>query len=167
MSAPFRIELLTDQHDRKGFSCGQEALDRYFQTQVSQDMRRRVANCFVAIENGTETIAAFYTIASAGIAMTDLPPEITKRLPRYPSIPAVRIGRLAVSLSFRGKGLGSAMLADAIRKVLGAAPAAFALLVDAKDEKAVAFYLRHGFQQLSSQPMTLFLSVATAAKLGA
>lgn len=147
------------------FSCGQDALDRYFQTQVSQDIRRHIANCFLAIENGTDAIAGFYTIASAGIPMTELPPEITKRLPRYPSIPAVRIGRLAVALPFRGKGLGSALLADAILRVFSAPPATFAMLVDAKDEQAVAFYRHHGFMPLASQPMTLFLPMATAAKL--
>ena len=93
------------------------------------------------------------------------PPEITKRLPRYPTIPAVRIGRLAVDLRFRGRGLGAALLADAIQRVLLSPPAVFALLVDAKDDQAVAFYRHHGFLPLTSKPHTLFLPIATAAKL--
>src|ERR1700689_5053220 len=110
MIAPaFRIEPLGDAHDRTGFRCGEEALDRYFQTQATQDIRRRVANCFVAVEIPTGQVAAFYTLSAASIAFVDLPPEETKRLPRYPTLPAVRIGRLAVDRRFKGRGLGSAM----------------------------------------------------------
>jgi GNAT superfamily N-acetyltransferase len=85
----------------------------------------------------------------------DLPPEVTKRLPRYAALPAVRIGRLAVDRKFWGRGLGGALLADALRRVLLAPPAVFALLVDAKDDRAVAFYEHHG----------LFLPIATAEKI--
>lgn len=123
-----------------------------------------MATCFVAVEIDSGQVAAYYTIASASIPTPDLPAEITKRLPRYPTIPAVRIGRLAVDLHFRGRGLGAALLADAIRRVLLAPPAIFALLVDAKDDQAVAFYRHHGFQPLTSHPRTLFLPVATAEK---
>ena len=169
MSSPFRLEPLGDVHHRAAFSCGASdgnaALDRYLKTQATQDIRRRVASCFVAIETATGQVAAYYTLASAGIPITELPPEIIKKLPRYPSIPAVRIGRLAVDVRFQGKGLGGAMLADALERVLSSAPATYALLVDAKDEKAVAFYRHHGFISLASQPRTLFLPVATAAKL--
>jgi GNAT superfamily N-acetyltransferase len=149
---------------RTGFACGQEPLDRYFMTQVTQDSRRRVAACFVAVEAASGSVAAFYTLASAGIPMTDLPAEIVKKLPRYPSIPAVRIGRLAVDRRFQGRGLGAALLADALHRVLDSAPAAYALLVDAKDEAAVAFYRHYGFISLASEPRTLFLPVAVAEK---
>jgi len=158
----FRLEPLSNQHDRASFECGHESLDRYFRTQATQDLRRRIATCFVAVEEATGKLAAYYTIASASVPTLDLPPEITKRLPRYPTIPAVRLGRLAVDLNFRGRGLGSALLADALRRVLLSPPAVFALLVDAKDDQAVAFYHHHGFRPLSSQPRTLFLPVATA-----
>lgn len=68
------------------FACGEELLDRYFQLQVTQDIRRRVANCFVAIDIATAQVEAYYTIASASIPTRDLPVELTKRLPRYPTI---------------------------------------------------------------------------------
>jgi len=132
--------------------------------QATQDIRRRVASCFVAIELVTNHLAAYYTIASASIPTPQLPPEMIKRLPRYPTLPAVRIGRLAVDLKFRGRGLGAALLADAVRRTLLAPPAVFALLVDAKNEEAAAFYQRYGFRPLASQPRTLFLPMATAAK---
>src|SRR5258708_39230580 len=165
MTPPFRLERLKDEQDRASFTSGQESLDRYFQSQVTQDVRRRVTACFVAIDQATGKLAAYYTIASASIPTPDLPAEITKRLPRYPTIPAVRIGRLAVDLEYRGRGLGGALLADALQRVLLSPPAVFALLVDAKDDQAVAFYRHHGFLPLASQPRTLFLPVATAEKL--
>ncbi len=164
MTAPFQLEPLDDHHDRSGFSCGDEALDRYFKTQVTQDIRRRLSNCFVAVEVETEIVAGFYTLASAGIPMADLPPEITKRLPRYASVPAVRIGRLAVDLRFRKKGLGGALLINAASRAFSSEAAAYALLVEAKNDQAVAFYEHHGLERFASQPRTLFLALATAEK---
>ncbi|MFN0167561.1 MAG: GNAT family N-acetyltransferase [Bryobacteraceae bacterium] len=171
MSPSFRLEPLSDVHDRGSFNCGQEALDRYLRTQATQDIRRRISTCFVAIESGTGQIesgtgqlAAYYTIAAASVVTSELPLEVTKKLPRYQSLPAVRIGRLAVDLTFQGRGLGAALLADALQRVLISPPAVFTLLVDAKDDSAVAFYRRHGFIPLISRPRTLFISIATAEK---
>lgn len=165
MSASFLLEALASRHDRSAFASGEERLDRYFKTQVTQDIRRRVANCFVAVEAATGQVAAYYTIASASVSTPDLPPDEAKRLPRYPTLPAVRIGRFAVDRQFQGRGLGKALLADAAVKAMGAAPASFALLVDAKDEQAVNFYQHHGFRPLGSLPKVLFLPLATAEKI--
>jgi predicted GNAT family N-acyltransferase len=165
VTPPFRLEQLSDQHDRDSFTCGDVALDRCLHTQATQDIRRRIANCFVAIEVATGRLAAYYTIASAGVPITELPPSVSKRLPRYPTLPAVRIGRLAVDQTFRAKGLGGALLADAIRRTLQAPPAVFTLLVDAKSEEAADFYKHFGFLPLNSQPRTLFLPLATAITL--
>ncbi len=165
MTFPFHLEPLGAEHERSIFRCGDDALDRYFQTQVTQDIRRHIANCFVAVENSTSNIAAYYTISAASIPLVDLPPEETRRLPRYPTVPAVRIGRLAVDQRFQGRGLGAALLADAAARSLKAGPAAFTLLVDAKSDQAVAFYLRFGFRILASHPRALFLPLATAQKL--
>lgn len=164
MKAAFRVELLAESHDRKSFSCGVEALNRYLRTQATQDARRRIATCFVAIESISGRIAGYYTLASASIPLTQLPEVISKKLPRYPSIPAVRIGRLAVGLECRGHGLGAALLADALDRVMASPPAAFALLVDAKDDEAVRFYRHHGFIPLADQTRTLFLPIGTAQK---
>ena len=162
--APFRFESLGEGHDRSAFHCGEEALDRYFQTQVTQDIRRRMTNCFVAVEAVTGHISAFYTLSAASVVLTGLPPEETKRLPRYPTLPAVRIGRLAVDERFQGRGLAAAMLMNAVHRSMQDAAAAFTLLVDAKNDRAVAFYQRHGFRVLGSEPRTLFLPLATAQK---
>lgn len=164
MNAPFRLEPLSEHHDRNTFTCGQEALDRYLRTQATQDIRRRIAACFVAVEQSSERLAAFYALAAASIPVADLPAEITRKLPKYSTLPAVRIGRLAVDLNFQGKGLGSGLLADALRRTLASPAAAFGIIVDAKDEDAVSFYRHHGFQPLGERARTLFLAVATAEK---
>jgi ribosomal protein S18 acetylase RimI-like enzyme len=165
VTVPFRLEPLAAGHERSLFRCGEDALDRYFQTQVTQDIRRRIANCFVAVESVTSHIAAYYTISAASLPLVDLPPDETRRLPRYPTVPAVRIGRLAVDQRFQGRGLGAALLADAATRTLKADVAAFMLLVDAINDQAVAFYQRFGFRVLTSQPRTLFLPLATAQKV--
>jgi GNAT superfamily N-acetyltransferase len=163
LKPPFVIELLAD-HAREDFSCGTERLDRYFESQVTQDVRRHITHCFVAVDVETGIIAGYYTIAAASIPTPDLPEVVTKKLPRYPSLPAIRVGRLAIDLRFQGKGLGGALLADAAARGLRAEAAAFAMLVDAQDDTAVAFYEHHGFQRLKSQPRSLFLALATAGK---
>lgn len=168
MTARFRIEALAD-HDRSTFSSGVEALDGYFHKQVTQDIRRRVTACFVAVEQDnaqvSEGVAGFYTLAASGLRLSDLPPELAKKLPRYPTVPAVRMGRLAVAAGWRGQGLGAALLADAMLRALSNEIAAFALVVDAKDDKVAAFYQHHGFIAFADQPLTLFLPLETAARM--
>lgn len=160
----FRIERLGDGHDRSRFNSGVPALDGYLRSQVGQDVRRRVASCFVLLD-GTGRVAGYYTLAAASVVPADLPDEVARRLPRYPSLPAYRIGRLAVDLAMHGQKLGAALLADALRRALRAEAAAVAMLVDAKDEQASAFYRHHGFLALAGQPLALFLPLSTAAKL--
>lgn len=97
--------------------------------------------------------------------MLDLPSETAKRLPRYPVVPAALIGRLAIDRQYRGRGLGAALLIDAIARAARADTAIFAALVDAKDDAAAAFYRHHGFQPFAARPRTLFLPIGTALKL--
>jgi GNAT superfamily N-acetyltransferase len=106
-------------------------------------------------------VAGFYTLASASILLADLPAASAKKLPRYPTVPAVRMGRLAVDKSFRGNGLGSALLADALDRAARSAIAAYALMVDAKDDVAAAFYQHHGFIAQHDSPLAMFLPLAT------
>ena len=164
MTASLRFEPLASGHDRKDFRSGDVALDTYFRTHASQDVRRRIANCYVLVEAATGRIAAFYTLSAASIPLVDLPPETTRRLPRYPTLPAVRIGRLAVDERFQRKGLGELLLMNAMHRTVEGAAAAFALLVDAKNDRAAAFYRRYGFQPLVGRPLTLFLPIETAQK---
>ena len=167
MSAPpFRLVLLDTEHDRKRFNSGSPPLDRYLREQVSQDIRRRVAACFVAVTD-EQRVAGYYTLASASVALSDLPPETAKKLPRYPSVPAVRMGRLAVDCDFKGAGLGGALLADPLLRSVRAEIVAYAFIVDAKEESAADFYRHHGFIALPSSALRLFLPLATVAGLTA
>lgn len=158
-----RIRPLAPALERKNFSCGVPALDRYFQTQVGQDIKRLVANCFVATRE--EAVVGYYTLSSASIPLTDLPEELKKRLPRYPALPAIRLGRLAVDLRHHGQGIGGALLADAIQRALRTEAPGFSILVDAKNAQAAAFYRHHGFLDLPSRPGTLLLPLATARRI--
>jgi len=162
----YRIEPLAEKHKRAVFSCGVEALDRYLQRQAGQDVSKRVAAAFVISPDG-ETVAGFYTLSAHVVNLGDLPDNVAKKLPRYPSVPATLIGRLAVSSDFRGRGIGELLLLDAFRRVLlntreiGSA----VVVVDAKDERAREFYLRHDFIPLPSSPERLFYTVKTIEKL--
>jgi len=158
--APFLLEPLNASHNRAVFNCDSEPLNRYLREQANQDVRRRVAACFVATA-GQQRIAGYYTLASASLLLADLPATTGKKLPRYPTVPTVRMGRLAVDQTFKGQGLGGALLADALDRAVRSEIAAFALMVDAKDEAASAFYQHHGFITLPDSPLTLFLPLAT------
>ncbi|WP_341686711.1 GNAT family N-acetyltransferase [Limnohabitans sp.] len=164
MAFQFSVDSLDLSSDRSGFECGVAPLDRYFRTQVSQDIKRRVTACFVATD-ALGQIAGYYTLASASVLLADLPETLAKKLPRYPSVPAVRMGRLAVDQSFKGEGLGAALLADALRRAVTAEIAAYAFVVDAKDEAAASFYAHHGFIALPDQPLFLFIPLATVKDL--
>jgi GNAT superfamily N-acetyltransferase len=157
VAGPFVIEALGPSHDRVNFTCGVDALDRYFQKQVTQDVRRRATACYVATDVSEAKIAGYYTLAAAGIPLAEMPPQLVKRLPRYPSVPVARLGRLAVDQAYRGRKLGSAMLWDAVQRSLRSEIAVFALIVDAKDDQAEAFYLHYGFVPFGSHPRQLVL----------
>jgi ribosomal protein S18 acetylase RimI-like enzyme len=156
----FRVTLLQGELDRSAFSSGSAPLDRYLKEQVTQDMRRRIAACFVALED--QRIAGYYTLASASVLLNDLPASVTKKLPRYPTVPAIRMGRLAVDQAYKGQGLGASLLADALDRSIRSEIAAYALIVDAKDGQAAAFYQHHGFMALPDSPRSLFIPLATA-----
>jgi len=123
----YEVVALSAGHDRASFRCGVEPLDRYFREQVTQDIRRRVTACFVAV-TATGRVAGFYTLASASVLLGDLPVAVGRKLPRYPSVPAVRLGRLAVDQELSGRGLGGALLADALARTIRSGIAACAVV---------------------------------------
>lgn len=133
------------KRDRSGFDCGSEPLNRYFAVQVGQDIRRRVTACFVASVRQTGEIAGYYTICAAGVPVEDVPKPMAANLPFYPSVPAARLGRLAVARKFQGQRIGNSMLWNATLRAAASEVAMFAMVVDAKDEAAEAFYRHHGF----------------------
>ena len=110
-------------------------------------------------------IVGYYTLASAGVLLADLPDRVSKKLPRYPLVPTVRLGRLAVDRTCQGQGLGGALLADALDRAIRSEVAVWAMVVDAKDEAATAFYRHHGFIEFPSSPRKLFLPLAGVGKV--
>jgi GNAT superfamily N-acetyltransferase len=153
------------KHDRAGFSCGVASLDDWFRLRAGQDEKRNVARVFVAIDD-QRGIVGFYSLSSFTLAIADLPPVHAKRLPRYDAIPAALIGRLARDKKVRGEGVGDLLLADAVRRVIGAARslAVFAIVVKATDEKAAGFYRDFGFVPFPNRPLRLFMPAAEAAE---
>jgi predicted GNAT family N-acyltransferase len=160
MTGSFIIEPLGPCHDRAEFRCGVDTLDRYFREQAGQDVRRRATACFVARETAADRIAGFYTLAASGILLTQMPVRFAKRLPRYPTVPVARLGRLAVALAYHGRKLGGALLWDAIERATRSEVAVYALVVDAKDEQAENFYLHHGFVVFGEGRRALILPLA-------
>lgn len=166
MSAPFRLEPLGPGHDRKAFSCGVEALDRYLASQASQDIKRRVSACYVALEVSSGKVAGYYTLAAGSVPLNNLSPALTKRLPRYPSVPVARVGRLAIDQAFQGQKLGGALLADAAVRAARSEAAIFALIVDAKDDGAAVFYRHHGFEPLGGNGLQLIVPLQRFLQAG-
>lgn len=164
----FVTASLSRDHDRNGFHSGVEALDRYLREFAFQDIKRRVAGCFVALDDAGE-IAGFYTLAATSVPLNLLPPAAAKKLPRYPVLRAMLIGRLAVATKRQGQGdgqgLGRALIADAIIRTESFRIGAYALIVDAKDERARAFYAANGFASLPDDARRMFLPRATALQL--
>lgn len=158
------IEPLGKHRDRAGFSCGQPDLDRWFRLQASQDEKRNVARVFVAVD-AELGVVGFYSLSSLSLSLEHLPEEVAHRLPRYDAIPAALIARLARDERVRGQAVGELLLADAIQRILGAGRsiAVFAIVVDAKDERAAGFYRAFGFRTFPLRPKRLFLLTATAA----
>jgi ribosomal protein S18 acetylase RimI-like enzyme len=164
MTARFRIEALAQEHDRTDFTCGSDALDRYLREQAAQDMRRRTSVCYVAVDGQSGAIAGYYTLAASSVPLTELSEAMAKKLPRYPLVPVARLGRLAVSIAYQGQQLGAAQLWDAGLRAMQSGMGVFALVVDAKDETAAAFYKHHGFAAFSGNPLAFVLPLATLAK---
>lgn len=165
---PFRIELLRKEHDRSGFDCGSAELNAYLRTQARQDVDRGAAVVYVLVpEAARAQVAGFYSLSSTSVKLDDWPDDVRRKLPRYPLVPATLVGRLAVSLSYRGHRLGERLLIDALRRSFAASRqvGSSAVIVDAKDADVIAFYKRYGFLPFPERPQRLFLPMKTIAQL--
>lgn len=157
------IRPLDGQHKRAAFTCGTPSLDQYIQKQAGQDIKRRVSRVFIAsTQQLPNEIVGYYTLSSMSIELSHLPPEITKKLPRYP-VPAALIGRLAVSQNAQGQGVGKMLLVDAIKRTMAVSQdiAIYSMVVDSIDQNAQAFYEKFGFTQLNTSSNRLFLPLQT------
>jgi predicted GNAT family N-acyltransferase len=152
-------ELDTKQHDRTGFDCGVEALNRYLKNLAAQHRTKGIATTFVVVDSVRPTkILGYYSLSAATLLFDQLTDVDRKGLPTYP-IPAVRIGRLAAAVSARGQGLGELLLQNAIKRVLlsRSTLGVYALVVEAKDASAEGFYRKYGFRLCDVEARQLYL----------
>jgi predicted GNAT family N-acyltransferase len=154
-------------HIRSNFQCGKESLDHYIQKQASQDIKKRVSTAFVLTDDPSTEILAYYTLSAYTIEIKSLDEAFTKRLPRYPLLPATLLGRLAVDDRQKGKGFGGLMLFDSLKKSLDTSiqVASIAVVAEALDEVALKFYLKYGFKQFQHEPMKLYLSMESIKQI--
>lgn len=163
-NAAFQIVRQDPAHDRVAFPCNLEPLNRSLREHVTQDVRPPCDFCFVALVDGNR-IAGYDTLASSNFLVSDLPASISKKLPCDPTVPAVRMGRLAIDNAFKGQGPGGALLADALILASHSDIASYAMIVEARDDAAAAFSRHHGFIAFPDRNLSLFLPLATAQSL--
>lgn len=164
-----QIEALGKHHDRAGFSCGAEALDRYLRQQARQDADKHVAAPFVLVDPPSVEVLGYCTLSASVLDVGDIADDLARKLPRYPQLPVTLIGRLAVDRRLKGRGCGSLLLMDALHRSLTHATeiAAMAVIVDAKDDAAERFYRHFDFLPLQKTPRRLYLPMkAVAGVLG-
>jgi GNAT superfamily N-acetyltransferase len=167
ISPEFIIEPLGPHHNRAGFTCGEESLDRYFRTQANQDVKRKVNGVFVLVEPSKPAeVIGYYTLCATALAQGDVPLSAKKYVPRYPLVSATLVGRLAVVADSQGQGLGALLLADAVRRAYASASSigSSMLIVDAISERAATFYEANGFVRLPDC-LLLILPMQLIAKL--
>ena len=158
------ITLLSSTHDRKDFTCGRDELDRWFSTTALQHQNKGFSRVFVlASTENPKQVFGFYSLSSGELETENMPK--TKSLPRI--VPIARIGRLATASVFQGKRMGETLLINAIERIVMASQAIgiYAIVVDAKDESAAAFYRKYDFMPLTDNPLTLVLPTQTAITL--
>ncbi len=152
---------------RENFDCGVPELNEYLQKYARQNHKKGIAKTFVAIpEAGNGDVAGYYSIAVGEIKREFLPENYRRGLPRYP-VPAMLVVKLAVEKTMQGRRLGEELLLESLRKALFLSEEVgiFAVKVDAKNESAKGFYLKYGFIPLENDPLSLFIPIASIAKM--
>lgn len=153
---------------RDGFTCGNKVLDAYWRTQAGQDQQRGFATVIIASDARTpDKVIGFYTLAAASLLLTDIPEAEARRMPRYPAVPAIRLGRLAVASAFQGQHIGSLLVLDALRRGCGNELAWAIFLVDAKEERLAAFYEKFLFKRFAQRPLSLWMHRKQAERIAA
>jgi GNAT superfamily N-acetyltransferase len=157
---PLFFSALDKQHDKNGFDSGVVELDTYLKAQAGQDVKRNLSSVFVLSENKSDVIG-YYTLSQYSLAVEDFPGKVAKKLPSKRKIACTLLGRLAVDKRFRNLGYGSSLLYHALLKTVAISKeiASFAVIVEAKDEKAKRFYQKHDFLELEDAPLRLFITV--------
>lgn len=155
------------RHDVTGFSCGNELLDRWLVRYAGQNQRRDAARTFVAAASD-QRVYAYYTLLAGQLDHHEATPEASKGLSQHFPIPVAILARLAVDVGQQGHRIGTALLNDALVRVVRAAEevAVRAVVVHAMDDGAVSFYERFGFQALGTTPRTLMVTLIALRAAG-
>jgi GNAT superfamily N-acetyltransferase len=147
------------RHHREAFTCGVPALDDYLHRLAVQQSKKGLAAVRVLVDSEVpQTIAGFYTLSAAHIEVAQLNEKAQQKLPRYP-VPCFLMGRFAVAAPYQSQGVGKLLMGCAVARCLEAKKqvAAYALLVDAKDDPAKAFYRHYGFIACRDNALRLYL----------
>lgn len=144
------ISILDKTHNRKDFECEEQTLTDYIQRQVSQDIKKKLAVCFVATDKENRVIG-YYTLSTESLGREQIPEKYIKKVPRNYNAPVILLGRLARDITAKGTGLGEYLLVDALIRAFTLSEesiGAMAVVVDPVNEFAVKFYKKYGFDQL-------------------
>lgn len=163
----YLTEPLDSKHKREIFSCGKELLDNYLWRQAKQDVKRKLAACFVLVDKETKKISGYYTLSSNSISHDLIPDSFKNKLPKsYLSLPAILLGRLAIDKNFQGQGIGKILLVDTLKRCFDTSDSigAFAVIVDPIDKEAERFYEKYGFIKLPDSGK-MFLPMKTIKEL--
>jgi predicted N-acetyltransferase YhbS len=154
----FRIEKLARTHLVGDFDCGQEHLNTHLAKYALTNQFANSAVTYVALADGA--VVGFYSLTVGEILFDDASERLKKGLARHP-VPVMLLARLAVAIEWQGKGLGSGLLRDAVRRTVQAADIAGvrALIVHAKDDAAKAFYTRFDFLPSDTDPLHLYVLI--------
>lgn len=154
------VAPLDGGHDRTAFDCGVPVLNLYLRNYALQNQQKGMVRNYVTTHATRKVVVAYYSLVYAAIEQKRLPAKLVKGLGKY-DIPVMLLARLAVDHREQGKGLGKALLKDAILRTIQAAEIAGLklLFVHAKDEAAADFYRKHGFEPVVDDPLKLFLPV--------
>lgn len=158
------LQVLEKKHKRKDFSCGLVELNNYIKQYVSQDVKRKLAVCYV-LEDEDKNVIAYYTLSSGRVDLSDIPDDLKSSL-KYAEIPVVIIGRLAVHVDYQGNKLGQILLIDALKRIIeiSALVGNHAVIVDPINESTEKFYSKFGFIRLKDSKR-MFLPLKTVAAL--
>lgn len=162
----YSVQLLTSDHIRKEFSCKHPSLENYIVKYVTQDVKRKLAACYVVTNESNEVIG-YYTLSTDSIESDVVSEAIKKKMPPgYKNLPATLLGRLAVTNDFQGKGIGQLLLVDALQRSYANSLiiASMAVIVDPIDLNAESFYLKYGFIKLPDSGK-MFIAMKTLAYL--
>jgi GNAT superfamily N-acetyltransferase len=160
------VEPISPDHETRDFDTGSDAQSLWLRRHALQAHRSNSSRVHVVTSAGTNRVIGYYALTVGSVAHTGAPPRVVKRMPAYP-IPVVILTRLGVDLSEQGRGLGKALLKDALLRIASAAEevAARAVLIHCEDERAKAFYLRQAeFEESPTDPLHLFLLVRDIRK---